>query len=929
MRIRGLFLASKVGQRIFWALLLAAFVPLALFAAIGVPAWQARAEAERIRADNDYLKHIGLRAFDRLSAARGLLAVRAADGSWLAPAQAPAASRRLLSRIATVRADGEFVAGNAALATDWQAGQTKAGARLRWRPATAAAPARVMLGHADEQGRGWWVAEVEPAYLWEDFGVDGPAARVCVADTGGQPLRCPAGGPVSTAHEWRLFMSAEFASGDWRLIGQAPYRDGGDGGDGGGGTGRESGDSGELSLPRLAALGLLATLLLIATLGLIMVRRTVEPLAQLADGTRRLARGDWQARVTLDRSDEFGQLATAFNTMAANIAGQVQAMAVHSAIDREILDGADAAAVLARVALRLEAIVPGARAVIAARDVGGCRWHLYGSAGALAASATPGSEALDLPADGLACHWPPAAEKPDWLRQALGVAPVGTAASFVPVHWQGEQVALLMLAAAGAFAWQGAQQREIQDLRERVAVALAAATREHHLVERARRDSLTGLLNRNGLADVCDEALAAPLLPGQGQAFLFLDLDGFKEINDTLGHALGDELLRAVAGRLRAAVPGTATLARPGGDEFVVLAPATPAEAELLAATLCRQMALPFHVQGLALHIGASIGVACHPDDATGRDELMRRADLAMYAAKAEGRGCWRRYADALDARASERAWIVRDLRAALDAGALEVHYQPRIAASDGRVASVEALVRWHHAERGMVSPARFVPVAEDSGLIGRLGDFVLDAALAQARRWRDEGLPVGPVAVNVSALQLQDATFAARVQEGLQRHRLTPQDLEIEVTESVCAGDVAGVRRALQPLRDLGVTVALDDFGTGYSSLGALQQLPVDVLKIDRSFVIELGLRDSAEAIVRSVIALARALDKRVVAEGVETALQEQRLLALGCDEFQGFRYAQPAQADATAARVRRGFEVGTRPHAVLPRSPAAPALA
>jgi len=937
MRVRGLFLASRVGRRIFWSLLLAAFVPLGLFGAIGLPAWQERVAAERQRADNDYLKHIGMRTFDRLTAAGGLLAVHAADAQWHEPGLRGAESRRLLTRVATLRPDGGFVAGSAALVTDWQAGQGRADARLRWRPASATSPARVMLAHLDSQGRGSWIAEVEPAYLWEDFAADGPAATICVTDGGGKPLRCaaatgvaadatettaatgmtaktvatatagpaPGGRPAGQSEprdappEWRLFLSGEFGSTDWRLVGRAPA----------------GGAEGDDSLPRLVALGLVGTLLLIATLGLVLVRRTVEPLEQLTAGTRRLAGGDWQARVPLARDDEFGQLADAFNGMASHLAGQVQAMAVHSAIDREILDGARPAIVLARVAQRLEATVPGAQVVIAARDPGGRRWELFGGDGRLPRSTTPGSEALEVPADGLACHWPAAVAKPDWLREALGVAAgddVGRAVALVPVRWQEEQVALLLFAAPRALAWQAAQQREIRDLRDRVGVALAAATREHHLVERARRDSLTGLLNRNGLLDACDQMLAAPVPPGPGHALLFVDLDGFKEVNDTLGHALGDELLRAVAGRLRAAAPAEATLARPGGDEFVVLLPATAAEAEDLAATLCRQAAAPFHVRGHVLHIGASIGVACHPEDAVDRDELMRRADLAMYAAKAEGRGRWRRYADALDARASERAWILRDLRRALDGGALEVHYQPRIDARDGQVASVEALVRWPHPERGYVSPARFVPVAEDCGLIARMGDFVLDTALAQARRWRDEGLAVGRMAVNVSALQLNEAAFATRVLGALQRHRLAPRDLELEVTESVCAADVAGLRQALQPLRDAGVSVALDDFGTGYSSLGALQQLPVDVLKIDRSFVVDLGVRDSAEAIVRSVIALARALGKRVVAEGVETEAQEQRLLALGCDEFQGYRYARPANAEATAVRLQRAFAVG-----------------
>jgi EAL domain-containing protein (putative c-di-GMP-specific phosphodiesterase class I) len=237
------------------------------------------------------------------------------------------------------------------------------------------------------------------------------------------------------------------------------------------------------------------------------------------------------------------------------------------------------------------------------------------------------------------------------------------------------------------------------------------------------------------------------------------------------------------------------------------------------------------------------------------------------------------------------------------------VHYQPRVALRDGHVASSEALVRWTHAERGPISPVRFIPVAEDTGLIERLGSFVLDSALAQQRRWRDMGLASGRMAVNVSARQLQRPDFAAGILQALQRHGLAPADLELELTESLFAGDVASVRSALQPLRERGVQVALDDFGTGYSSLAALHSLPIDVLKIDRSFVIELGQRESAQAVVRTVMALARALGKSVVAEGVETEEQERHLVALGCDEFQGYRYARPLPAAEFAARVGRGF--------------------
>jgi EAL domain-containing protein (putative c-di-GMP-specific phosphodiesterase class I) len=274
----------------------------------------------------------------------------------------------------------------------------------------------------------------------------------------------------------------------------------------------------------------------------------------------------------------------------------------------------------------------------------------------------------------------------------------------------------------------------------------------------------------------------------------------------------------------------------------------------------------------------------------------MRRADLAMYAAKAAGRARFAWFEPSLDERAAARAWLQAELPGALQRNELCLHFQPRLRA-DGGMASVEALVRWQHPSRGLIQPLQFVPLAEETGLIESLGRWVMDAACRQQRRWRDAGVPVPVVSVNVSAPQLVPA-FADEVLALLHRHGLQPADLEVELTESLFAGDAQEVSARLAPLRAAGVRVALDDFGTGFSSLASLYRLPVDVIKIDRSFVVDLGLRASADAVTRSILALARALDKHVVAEGVETADQHRRLLALGCDEFQGFLLARPMPA-------------------------------
>ncbi|MBT9489530.1 MAG: EAL domain-containing protein [Rubrivivax sp.] len=913
MRIRGLFLHSHVARRVFWVLLLAALLPLAVFAVLAAQAWAVHQAQQQRWADNEYRKQVGLRAFDKLVAARATLAAHAASTPAERPAAADPAVRAVLARVATVSSADGSVSGDPALAELWRA-QTQreptdatrlspraAQRMLWWLPAGPGRPAVVLLAQRDLDHQRWWVAEVQADFLWADFVADGAAATLCVTDAQGAALRCPPGADTGS-RGWPLFLDAGFGSPDWTVHGDPPLDE----------------FIGPVALGQSLVLGAVATLLMIVALALVMVRRTLVPLEQLNTGTLRLAAGDWQARVPEGRSDEFGQLAASFNTMAQRIGRQVQTLEVQAQIDREILGGLDAGRAIQRVAQRMQAVLPGAPVAVLvrvlardpareqSRDATSSAWWAYDGSGH-----APRPLQLDLSevcaTGGGALNGHSLAAGP-WARAALGQTGTLPTVRAWCASWQDERLALLLAAPQAEL--DGATQQELCDLRDRTAVTLAAAEREHRLRERAVRDTLTGLLNRHGLHDACDQLLQQ----GQACSLLFVDLDGFKEVNDALGHTAGDDLLRQVAQRLRAAVPAHAVLARPGGDEFVLLLPAaaqaqvTP---EALAETLCALLAQPVAVRGQLLHIGASIGVVSSPEDGQDRDELLRRADLAMYAAKGDGRGRWRRFEHALDAEASERAWIVRDLRSALDADALLLHYQPRLRVADGQVASTEALVRWPHPTRGMVPPGRFVPVAEDAGLIERLGTFVMDTALAQLRRWRDAGLPVGRMAVNVSARQLQDPQFAAQVLACVRRHGLQPQDLEVEITESLFAGDAGAVARALEPLRQQGVQVALDDFGTGYSSLSALQDLPVDVLKIDRSFVIQLGQRPSADAVVRAIISLAHALDKHVVAEGVETLLQEERLLALGCDELQGYRYARPMPGEQVPARLAQGFEL------------------
>ncbi|WP_425258193.1 putative bifunctional diguanylate cyclase/phosphodiesterase [Rubrivivax sp. RP6-9] len=918
MRVHGLFLRSAVARRIFWALLAAALLPLVLVGSLAWGTLSERLDGQAQQVHQAMLKQIGLRLFDRLGAAQAALAAHAEQGlrpghdPWLRPDAADGVARLALAALATADDDGVAAGGAPALVAAWRAARTgdgaPAGQRDLWWQARPGEAALVIVGHRDARGRGWWLAEIDPAFLWADFASGGAAAGMCVRDLAGRPLRC-GDEAAAGAPSWNLFLHAGFGAPDWRLQGFSLA--------GGDLMARDV-------LGAWAAQGALLTLLLVASLSLVLVRRTLRPLDALIALARRFAAREWTARAAVPAGDEFGELASALHAMADRVGRQLQGMQVQAEVDNAILEGRDIGDVMRRVAGRLQELLPHAQVAVIARDPDGAAWRAHRvDAGAGPRDRPPPAVVLDaavasaMPLDGLAVHCRSERGVPPWLRAALPDVPAAVdGLCWVPARWQDDLVALIVIASPRGLAADEDLLREVTELRDRVAVTLAAATRAHHLVERAVRDGLTGLLNSSGMHEACDRLLGAR---GAAAAFsmVCMDLDAFKEVNDSLGHAAGDELLRAVAQRLRGAAGPQALLARPGGDEFVVLLPGPPDAAAALAARLCQVVEQPFALRGQAVHVGASIGIASCPQHASDREELMRRADLAMYAAKAAGRGHWRFYDAALDARLAEKAWLVRELRLALDQGGLALHYQPRVDLHSRRVHSTEALVRWTHPAQGSIAPQRFIPVAEEAGLIEAVGAFVLDSALAQQRCWRDAGIDVGRVAVNVSPRQLRADGFALQVFSALATHGLRPADLELEITESLFVGDFDAVCARLAPLRDAGVVVALDDFGTGYSSLSVLHRLPVDVLKIDRSFVVELGQRASADAVARSIVALARALDKRVVAEGVETLEQEQHLAALGCDEVQGYLHARPLPPAALAERLRAGFAAPAAPEA------------
>lgn len=436
---------------------------------------------------------------------------------------------------------------------------------------------------------------------------------------------------------------------------------------------------------------------------------------------------------------------------------------------------------------------------------------------------------------------------------------------------------------------------------------------EQQLEFQAGHDPLTGLPNRNLLQDRLQQAIHLAARSDGKIGVAFVDLDNFKIINDSLGHATGDMLLVSIAGRLLTALREVDTVARYGGDEFVLIL-AGQSGLEDMARVLERVQEVlvePAHVGDHVLHVGASIGVSVYPDDGEDLEALLSHADAAMYHAKAAGKGRFEFYTGAFNRAVNERFTLESALRGALAGGEMRLHYQPRVDSS-GLARGCEALLRWTHPQLGTIGPDRFIPLAEETGLIARITEFVLDRACRDALQWGTT--PDAPsVAVNVSSRLFSDGRLPGLVSRVLARWGLPSSRLEVEVTESVLAGNVEQAARQLKELRALGVRIALDDFGTGYSSLSYLRKFPFDVLKVDRSFVLECDQSDDARALVRAIISMGHSLGLEIVAEGIERSSQLTELAALGCEEFQGYLFAVPMPAGDAAAWLKRNL--GGRP--------------
>ncbi len=523
-----------------------------------------------------------------------------------------------------------------------------------------------------------------------------------------------------------------------------------------------------------------------------------------------------------------------------------------------------------------------------------------------------------------------------WRDAGLAVNAVACAAA--PLTKKGQSIGVLMIFFGKSWAADEEVMALLARLAENISFALdnfdrederkRAETRAHHL---ATHDDLTDLPNRVMFGQLLSEAIKVAQRYRRKFSIMFVDLDRFKLINDTLGHAAGDLLLKEVAGLFKQCLRASDVLARFGGDEFVILLHEVSdvAQVTAVARKLLSAAVTPMMIQGRECRVTASIGVATFPDHGTDEQSLTKNADAAMYLAKEEGRSNFRFFALEMKTQSIERLMLETGLRRALECDEFLLHYQAKRDLATGDISGVEALLRWQHPDLGMVLPLHFIPTAEESGLIVPIGKWVLDTACAQNVAWQQQGLPAMRIAVNLSPRQFTDPNLLQDIRGALAASRMAPQLLELEITESMVMQNPEEAKRVLVALKKLGVHLSIDDFGTGYSSMSLIKQFPIDTIKVDRSFVRDLPVDANDRAIIKTVIALGKALNLTIVAEGVETPAQEEFLRDQHCDEIQGFLFTKPLAGDDFAvfagehgiatlmAQGARGRRVAARPNA------------
>jgi diguanylate cyclase (GGDEF)-like protein len=897
---------TKVAVRVFVSLALAAVVPLVVLAGLVSTQVASTLEQQAQRKLDDASSSIGQQLLDRLlivdDALRSLPSLTTPGnivGIESAQLLRDGRSRTLVGEPFTAPAMRDDDAERSTLLVQ-----------------TSGDVNEIFISRPTEQGT--VVGKVDGSYLWDASTLVPYATDVCVIDSVlraflfcTEPLAASAKdvvldevGEPTTGHlrwsgkdgeimasHWQLFLPSRFESVPWSIVAT---------------------QSVEVALEPLAAFNqvfpwvIAVSLILTLLLSAVQIRRIMQPLGNLVSGTKRIAESDFETRIELEGRNEFTELADSMNHMVERLGQQFDTITALGEIDRLILSSQSIGEVLEKILDRVVELSPDYCASVLLIDPDKKeRAQLFTrvpdrQVETIHSRVKLGDSALRwLAAVSAGNHF----TGPERIREYIGELPVSKdarGAFAIPLFRNDELRGAMITQMKQANLAGDEEQNRLVELAGRLAVALSAADHESELFRRAHFDALTGLPNRQLCFDRLYQAVAQARREEHQLALLFIDLDRFKNVNDSLGHRLGDEMLKETAFRLAAAVRETDTVARLGGDEYVVILPHIRGslEVQTIVEKIFALLGRPFNFNGQEITVGASIGVTIFPDDATDAGTLLQKADTAMYSAKENGRGRSKFFEEEMDRSLQERIQMQRDLRDAFKRGEFYLSYQAQLDLESGKLIGMEALLRWTHPRRGPMSPSTFVPVLEEMGLIGPVGRWVVETALADLAGWREQGLALPRIAVNVSGRQLGEPDLESFLAGQLQRHGFDGNLLEIEITEHCLISDFERTNETLKRIGRHGIRVAIDDFGTGYSSLGYLQSLRFDTLKVDRAFVQGLPGEKSV-AIIEAVLAVAKALGKDVIAEGIDAERQRLKLVELGCAIGQGYLLSLPIPAE------------------------------
>ena len=911
MKIESLSLRTRLGRRVFFLFVICALLPIAITCVLSVVHLSNVSRERQALRLKEFSETYGLGVLQRLEAADVAIGLVGRGGATALDAlRRDAQLAPFILAVATVYQDGRVVTARGAvnnLPLPHAAARAQLAAGLSWlalEPGVGRGkPAIFIVSLADSAGEGtlrYFV--LDPHFVFGDsthlpyqmglrvHALDGRtlyAVEALTAAASGTQADHEADTLATEA--WELFLSARFASESWVIESSQPVL---------------TFTDGDVGLREVIPWVLAAAVILVLLVSSTQIRRSLVPLDELLRGTRRIAARNFDTRVSIRSADEFEELGRSFNDMSDSLRSQFTALEALSEIDRLILSSPSIESILETLLAHVHRVAGCACVSVALIDPDeGAHGRVYSHDGSKAVRRDVHRillgrdlESLVLSNEGIVLDL----QSTPTPTYAADVAARGARWALTqPVRGRTGLTAILTLGYAEPPGPIGVERGFARDFADRLAVALNNVEREERLYRQAHYDELTELPNRQLFKDRLAREIARSGRVGEALALLYIDLDNFKRVNDTLGHDSGDDLLRAVARRLAACVKQSDTVARLGGDEFVVIVGALhgPEEASKVAERILAELAAPLEIGAREYQARASIGIALYPSDGTTLEELLKNADTAMYRAKEDGRGRATFFEPHMNERALERWSLETGLHRALQLRQFVLHYQPQFHLQSGGLSGVEALIRW-----GQRSPAEFIPVAEDCGLIVDIGAWVLDEACEQYRRWRSAGIEIPQIGVNVSAEQLRRAEFVESVRDALLRNDMPPWSLELELTESVLLSNDERTASTLAALVELGVSLALDDFGTGYSSLSYLRRYPVQVIKIDRSFVSDIPRNPDASAIASTVIAMARTLRKRTVAEGIETVAQLEYLRERGCDTGQGYLFSKAVPADELA---------------------------